>query len=257
MSISSSNTLLFSLLDKYNFSANEREEFLSLVESIFFHDEFQKRMTKEFMHHDEVTLGEHIIEVTIYTYLLSKKYGNKKNFDLNKAVKIAMFHDLYSQPWQNNPYSGVSRRSNKHAFRHPIEAVINSSVWFPEIFDTKEDIKVITDGIVHHMFPLPVARLNDSNYNLLELRNFDYMEKMNSSVKESLITSCNKSAMGHVSLTPSSFSEGKIVSSADKIVSLNNLRGCNVNALLALITGKNDNLEEAKVKVLTNEQFKF
>ena len=61
------------IFKKYNLLLDEKDEIYSVIESIFLHDEFQKRMTSEFPHHGEITLGEHILEDTIVTYLLSKK----------------------------------------------------------------------------------------------------------------------------------------------------------------------------------------
>ena len=53
------------LLEKYKLSNIEKEELLSIIAFIYNHDEFQRRLTKDFLHHDTITLGEHIIEVTI------------------------------------------------------------------------------------------------------------------------------------------------------------------------------------------------
>ena len=44
-----------------------------MIEIIYIHDEFQRRMTSEFKHHGEITLGAHILEDTVVNYLLSKK----------------------------------------------------------------------------------------------------------------------------------------------------------------------------------------
>lgn len=237
--------LLFSLLDKYGLSSREKEEILSIINPIFVHDEFQKRCTKEFLHHDEITLGKHIIEVTILSYILAKKH-KKDTLDLNRTLKIALLHDLYTEAWQNNPESKVNSIMHKHALRHPIEAVINSSIWFPEIFDKKEDIEIITDGIVHHMFPLPVDCFIESSLNPLELRNFEYIKEMDPRVLESLNRSSNKISKGTLSFTPSAYLEGRVVSKADKIVSIKNFKGKNINGLKALITGKNENLTRVR-----------
>ena len=244
------NKLIFSLLKKYELSNDEIEELVNVIESIYQHDEFQRRISKEFSHHDDITLGYHIIEVTILAYILSKRYSKNKEIDLNVALKIAMLHDLYTQPWQNNPEAAVNKFFNMHGFRHPIESVINGSVWFPEIFDKNKETEIIIDGIVHHMFPLPVAKFIEDNSNPLELRNFNYVEAMDPIVKNALINSSDRCSIGSISITPSIHIEGRIVSTADKIVSINNLKRSNINGIKALVTGKNKNLERAKVKEL-------
>lgn len=243
--------LLHLLFTRYNLSDNEKEELLNIIKCIFIHDEFQRRCTQEFAHHDRITLGQHIIEVTIMTYILSKKYSKKKRIDLNIALKIAMLHDLYAQPWQNNPQADVNSFFNKHGFRHPIEAVINGSVWFPDIFNKEKEAKIIIDGIVHHMFPLPVVRFRESKHNVAELKNFEYVNLMAPMVKEHLINSSNRIVMGNISISPSIYNEGKIVSFADKIVSLSNLKGCNFHSMISLVTGQNKNLEDIKMKKIT------
>lgn len=149
-------TLMF-LLDKYNLSISEKEELLHIIKDIFLHDEFQRRMTPTFYHHDKITLGEHILEDTIVTYILSKKYKDKKDYNINVALKIAMFHDLYVYPWQNNPNNSESNFCNKHGFRHPNEAIINACMWFKEEFKNMKDSKKIVDGVLHHMYPFPVS----------------------------------------------------------------------------------------------------
>lgn len=238
-------TLLFKLLDKYGLNSNEKEELLSIINPIFEHDEFQRRLTKEFYHHDQITLGQHILEVTILTYLLAKK---DKKINLEYSLDIAMLHDLYCQPWQNNPSSKPRKFYNGHGFRHPIESVINSSIWFPNIFSEESKTKTIIDGIVHHMYPLPVMRFTEDEINIHELKNFSYIKEMDSQVKDALTESSNRSITRNLSITSSKYVEGIIVSNADKIVSVGNYKGSNINGITALITKKNKNLEKVKTR---------
>lgn len=238
-------TLLFKLLDKYDLTSNEKEELLSIIKPIFEHDEFQRRLTSEFYHHDQITLGQHILEVTILTYLLSKK---DKKINLEYSLDIAMLHDLYCQPWQNNPNSKPRKFYNGHGFRHPIESVINSSIWFPDIFNEEHKTQIITDGIVHHMYPLPVMRFTEDEINIHELKNFKYIKEMDSQVKDALIEASNRSITRNLSVTSSKYVEGVIVSNADKIVSVGNFKGSNINGITALITKKNKNLSKIKTK---------
>lgn len=243
----SSNKQLLLLLNKYNLTGEEQEELLSIIEPIYIHKEFQRRLTNEFSHHDTITLGEHIIEVTITSYILAKKYSKKKSINLDLCLKIAMFHDLYTEAWQNN-LNPSKKFFNKHGFRHPIEAVININNWFPEYFESEENSKIIIDGIVHHMFPLPVRRFVDSDENLLELKNYEYIKNMVEINKQVLIDSSNRFRIGQISFTPSAYIEGRIVSKADKIVSIKNIRQSNFKGVTALVTGKNKTLEKRRNK---------
>lgn len=253
MITSDNNKKLFDLLNKYNLTNDEKEEFLNIVTSIYSHDEFQRRMTNEFLHHDKITLGEHILEDAIVTYLLSQKYKDNPNFNLVIATKIAMMHDLYTLPWQNNPDAKVDKAINKHGFRHPIEAVINANTWYPEIFSVKEDAEKIIDGIVHHMYPLPVRRFNTSENNDLELKNYENIKNLNIINKEILLNSSNRFKLGPFSLSKSIYKEGIIMSKSDKIVSRSNFKNRdNLNGIIALVTGNNKNLQEEELKRKTN-----
>lgn len=217
------------LLDKY-LNREEKEEFLSIIKPIFESEEFKLRSTDKYTHHDSITLGEHILEVAIITYLKCKK---RKDVDLKTAVYIAMMHDLYTLPWQNNPDNVVKYFFNKHGFRHPIEAVINAVNWYPEIFNSY-DKEVLIDGIVHHMYPMPVRVYNDKD---LELRCKDGIDGENEQI---LRDSTNRFRIGDISLCRSRFKEGRIVSMADKKVTRIHLR--NANSLTQAITGRNKNL---------------
>ena len=223
----------------------DREIIFESINVVFGHDEFQKRMTKEFPHHGDTTLGIHILQDVIVTYILSKKYMAKypkTKFNLDLALKIAMMHDLYTEPWQNNPHGKVKHFFNKHGFRHPIEAVINSCCWFPELFQDKYKREVLIDGIVHHMYPLPVRRFEINNHNLLELRNFDRIKNIDNSILEILSKSSNRRKIGQVSLSKSLYIEGTIMSKADRIVSRENIK--NIDSAIALVTGRNRSLNK-------------
>lgn len=233
---------LMNLLDKHNLDNEEKEELLSIIMYIFNHDEFQRRMTKEFYHHDKITLGEHILEDTIVTYILSKKLKDKKDYDINIAVKTAMFHDLYVYPWQNNPSNVEKRFCNKHGFRHPNEAIVNAITWFKDDFRDLEKSKKIIDGVIHHMYPFPVTKFDISSYDLMELNNFNMIGSFDKDIIDILMESGNRFTVGDFSIALSKYKEGQIMNLSDKIVSISNLKGSNINGYKALITGKNKNL---------------
>lgn len=217
------------LFDKY-LKAEDQKEFLDIIKPIFNSKEFQTRCSSIYKHHDNITLGEHIIEVAIFTYLECKK---RNDVDLNTAVCIAMMHDLYTIPWQNNPKGKVKYFFNKHGFRHPIEAVINCVNWFPEIFE-KYDSKVLIDGIIHHMYPMPVRAYNNKD---MELKTDN---KISGELEEILIETSNRCKIGDISFCRSRYKEGRIVSKGDRKSTRIHLK--NVNSLTQGITGKNKNL---------------
>lgn len=241
------DSVLFSLFKKYKLNNNEIGEILNIIYSIYNHDEFQRRMTDEFMHHDNISLGEHILEVAIFSYIMYKKYKRNENLDLGVLLKTAMFHDLYTEPWQNNPYSKVIKSIHKHAYRHPVEAVINSAFWFPDEFLDFEKSKKIVDGVVHHMAPLPVPKFTFDDMNLLELKNFDKIGDVSDDVKNILRSSCDRLSFKNVSIAFSNYYEGKIVSIADKVVAIDNMKHSNINGFLAIFTGENNNFEKVRM----------
>ena len=94
------------------------------------------------------------------------------------------------------------------------------------------------------MYPLPVTSFKDSLDNSLELKNFERVNLLDSTNKEILTNSSNRGKIGPVSLAISKYKEGRIMSNADKIVSMSNFKGANINDLTALLTGNNKNLED-------------
>ena len=246
MSVKSENTkLLINFFNKYGIKGRERRELTKLIKPIYSHIEFQKRFSNNFLHHGDISISEHIIEDAIKTYLLSKIYVLKKNdklYDTRVAVIIAMLHDLYTVPWQNNKLSKVKKFRNKHGFRHPVEAVINSYCWYPELFQDKDRAIKIIDGIIHHMYPLPVIVMDDSSYNKWELKNYLLYLTIPNYIKDMLIDSTNRGKIGNLSLARSKYMEGVVMSKADKYVSIRQLK--NIYDMLSLITGRNKRLKK-------------
>lgn len=226
----------FNLCNKYNLTNAQKKEIYRIIKRILFHKEFQRRFEDDFMHHGNTSLSEHILEDTIVTYKLSKK---KSNINLDLALKISMMHDLYTLPWQNTMIK-KNKFIHKHGFTHPIEAAINSLNWFKKEFDDEEKAKILIDGIVHHMYPLPVTSLNNLETNDLELNNYELLKNISDKNKELLIKSTNRNRIKGVSISKSKYSEGKIMSKADKKVSINQFS--NIDDYLALVTGKNNSI---------------
>ncbi len=234
--------VLDNLLNKYNLNIEDRNYLKDIMIPIIDNPNFLKRLTSEYLHHSDITLGEHIIEDGILTYLLSKKKLKKKdNYRIDLAVKIAMLHDLYTIPWQNNKEAKVHHFFSKHGFRHPIEAVINSITWYPDLFNDYDDSKIIIDGIVHHMYPLPVRVLNEKKIDKIELKNMDNYHKLSSEYKDLLINSSKRNRIGVISFSKSKYLEGKVMSKADKKVSRKQIK--NISSAKALLTGHNKKIK--------------
>ena len=231
------------ILDNYKLASDKRDEFIDIIEPIYVHKEFQRRFSKEFLHHGNITLGEHIVEDAVVTYIRSLKYLKKHcntDYDLKIAVTIAMLHDLYTLPWQNNVEAKTHKFFNAHGFRHPIEAVINSFMWYPELFNDINETKKIIDGIAHHMFPFPVVQYKLSEKNLLELKNYDYLDKIPLYIKELLATSTARFKVGRLSLAACYYKEGRIMANSDLMVSMKQIK--DLSSAWALVSGKNKKL---------------
>lgn len=228
-----------SIFAKYNLDLSDKEYLIRTINPIIESPMFQKRLTNEFLHHSNITLGEHILEDTVLTYLIAKK---KKNIRIDLAVKIAMLHDLYTIPWQNNKATHVNHFFNKHGFRHPIEAAINSILWYPNIFKNSDEANIIIDGIIHHMFPLPVRSFNKESIKKVELKNINSFNSLDDIYQKMIIDSLNRRKIGILSFSRSKYKEGRIMSLADKKVSLGQIK--NFSSFKALFTGHNKSLKK-------------
>ena len=191
-----------------------------------------------------------MLEDAIQTYIYSKKYlkNNKTtNYQIDISVKIALLHDLYTIPWQNNHHNKPAKFFNKHGFRHPIESVINAVSWYPELFKKQSDAKKIIDGIIHHMYPLPVSSLISLEENHLELNNFDKIKPISPLIKNMIIESSNRKKIKSISLSKSIYKEGRIMAKADKYISIKQME--NIPAATSLITGRNKKIKNNKNRI--------
>ena len=217
----------------YGFTLPEQEDFTKIVRPIISHPEFEKRCTDNFPHHGNTTLGEHILKDAMITYRLANIYKSKHpNMDISTetAVVIALLHDLYTNPWQN--VDNDNPLYEKHGFMHPIEAVINAYDWYPEYFDDEEISKKIIDGVLHHMYPFPVRKINDEiEINEKKITDFKFYDVLVHSTKSKRENLCFKKA---------TFIEGKLVSKADKLVTVKEIK--NISSLVALVTAKNKSI---------------
>ena len=219
---------------------NEQKEFYNIVKPIFLHKEFQKRLDNStYPHHGNTSLGSHILSDAIETYIIVKKKNKKgKNINLKLALIIAMCHDLYELPWQNSGRK-ESRFTNKHGFTHPLEAAINTATWFPEYFKNLKESAIILDGILHHMYPLPVRSLDNIDAELNNIKKYELLDERTKILIKDL---SNRNKIGTVSLARSKYIEGRVVSFADKTVTIKSDK-LSLKAYLALLTGKNNELK--------------
>lgn len=229
--------IINNLFDKYSLSKEDKKEINKVLLPIVSHAEFQKRMTNEFFHHGNITLGEHIIEDTIMTYKLSKKYALNNNYQTDLALKIALFHDLYTLPWQNNKEAHVHHFLHKHGFRHPVESIINAINWYPEMFQNSRDSKLIIDGVLHHMFPFPVLSIGKKNIDYYELKNINLYNKLSNDLQNIIKDSLKRKKIGKLSFSRSEYKEGRVMNKADRIVSRHQIK--DFQSMKALITGHN------------------
>lgn len=238
------------ILRKYNFNQLETVNFWNIINPIFFNGNFLRRMEKDFPHHDDVSLGHHIVSDAAVTYKICQKnkYVNA-DIDKNVAVIIAMMHDLYTLPWQNNPENFQEYSFNGHGYRHPLEAIVNAINWFPEYFEDRKKAEKIIDGVIHHMFPFPVRAIDGTT---LELKNAENYDKIPEDLKQMIIESSNRGLkIKHFSLCPSKFKEGRIMSFSDKKVAIidDTIESLRKNGfktfrgITALKTGANKNLD--------------
>ena len=226
----------------YNLSSYDTKKLWGIIKPICEHEEFQKRCLAPFWHHDNKTIGEHILCDTIVTYIMIKKLKNNniKCVNLNNACLIAMFHDLYEYPWQNQKIK--KKLFNKHGFVHPIEATVNAITWFPEYFQNKDRAMVLIDGIIHHMYPFPVRAVDET----MDLNNWEKFQNLEDKFKDMIKLSTKLGRIGKLSFRKSFFPEGRILSSADKKVSFHNDIH-SIDGYIALFSGYNKKL---KLKVV-------
>lgn len=201
---------IITICEKYKLTAEDGKVIWEIIAPIYIHVEFQKRLTAPYYHHNKITIGEHILGDTILTYKIAKK-KKLSNEKLKRSLIIAMFHDLYVKPWmERNPKNHLI---DYHAFTHPLEAVVNALKWFPEYFQNEEDALIIIDGIIHHMFPLPVRAYSPLKWEIHNQKIFDELQDKD----KALIALALKNHIGKkLTWRRSLYIEGRIVAKADK-----------------------------------------
>ncbi len=117
------------------------KEFLRLIRPIIKKENFIKQ--KNFIHHGNINVYNHVLKVAYISYLTAKK---KKNVDIKSVVIGALLHDYYLYNWH------VKEKWHRlHGLKHPKIAYKNALKDYPEYMNKK-----IKDIILHHMFPLTI-----------------------------------------------------------------------------------------------------
>lgn len=220
------------IFDYYKLTEEEKYLYSQIAKPIIENYEFQKRLSKEFKHHGDETLGMHIITDSILAYKLTRGILARRSdakLSPEDTLIMSLFHDLYTFPWQNAVKK--SKVIDRHWYVHPIEAALNSMEWFPEYFCCESEEKYV-DGIVHHMYPVPVRKIDGENIELNNaylLANERYFE---------LLKNSTRSFLDGVSLRPANSEEGRILCYADKLAAFHEVK--DVRSAIICFTGKND-----------------
>ena len=98
---------------------------------------------KNYKHHMNKTCYEHCIDVSYYSYIISKKFG----LDYKESARAGMLHDLFLYNWKGNR---IRENGKLHGFSHPKVALKNAS----ELFELS---KLEKDIILKHMWPITLA----------------------------------------------------------------------------------------------------
>lgn len=123
----------------------KKQEYEKIVSNILEHPEFQKRKT--YMHHENESVYEHSLKVSILAYRIASTLHVKNKADI--AIG-ALLHDFYDRPWQEN--TEHKKMLERHGFVHAKQAAKNAQTYFPEYINDK-----VRDMIIKHMFPLNIT----------------------------------------------------------------------------------------------------
>ena len=92
------------------------------------------------------------------------------------------------------------------------------------------------------MYPLPVRVFTDNNNNSLEIKNYFQIDKLTETNKKIIISSSKRKKIGNISICRSLYKEGRVMSKADKLVSIRQIK--NLDSAISLITGHNKRLKK-------------
>ena len=116
------------------------EEFKKIANKIIKNKEYKKR--KDFEHHVDLSVYDHMLQVASIAYLISRNL----DIDYHQIVIGALLHDFYYEDWRAICYDDPNI-FDKHGLMHPIWALENAAINFPELMD-EEVIPIIADHMV-------------------------------------------------------------------------------------------------------------
>ena len=126
-----------------NYLNNNLKNWYEIVKPILDHPEFQKR--KDYMHHGNISVYDHVLSVSILMYKLAKK----RNIDVKDASIAGLLHDFYETPWMEDKERKPFFK--RHGFTHAKNAVANAKKYFGKYLNT-----TIENAMLTHMFPLNI-----------------------------------------------------------------------------------------------------
>lgn len=115
-------------------------EFKRIANKILQNKEYQKRKT--FEHHVDLSVYDHMLQVSSIAYLIAKKMG----IEYKQIVIGALLHDFYYEDWRAICYDDPNI-FDKHGLMHPVWALENAAINFPELMN-EEVIPIIADHMV-------------------------------------------------------------------------------------------------------------
>ena len=164
----------------YNESMEKKyeQEFLDIIEPIINNEKVLEM--KKYTQHGNIDCFEHCLNVSYYTYKISKKL----KLDYKASARAGMLHDFFLYDWRTEGHEpGLF---NMHAFTHGRIAYKNASKYF-ELNKKEKDI------IENHMWPvtfkLPkyketyLITLTDKYSTLIEMKNY-YKKSIKSILKD-------------------------------------------------------------------------
>lgn len=119
-------------------------EWYEFVKPILENEEFQNR--KKYMHHDDITVYDHVINVSLKSYSMAKRL----HLNWKDASVAGLLHDFYCNPWMSAKIKKPFFQ--KHGFTHANDALQNSRKYFSEYMNP-----VVENAILRHMFPLNIV----------------------------------------------------------------------------------------------------
>lgn len=135
----------------------DKDKWFIIVKDVIESPEFEIR--KKFLHHNEESLYEHLIKVSITSF----KLANKWRLNVRDTTLAGLLHDFYSQAWlysndlnsidpkyYSNLHSKAKKKLfQKHGFVHGIDAALNIKKYYSSVYNP-----IIYDAVAKHMFPL-------------------------------------------------------------------------------------------------------